>query len=118
MTSFTIFGTALGDILNEAVGMEQTDTEFDERCDAAFEAFDADGSGTLEFGETLEAFRTFPVRRSDEDVRATFDRFDADGSGALDVHEFRALMRAFARARASIACPASSTAAASSSTRA
>ena len=95
MTSFTgIFGTALGDILNEAVGMEQTDTEFDERCDAAFEAFDADGSGTLEFGETLEAFRTFPVRRSDEDVRATFDRFDADGSGALDVHEFRALMRA------------------------
>ena len=61
MASFTgIFGTALGDILNEAVGMEQTDTEFDERCDAAFEAFDADGSGTLEFGETLEAFRTFP----------------------------------------------------------
>ena len=95
MTSFTgIFGTALGDILNEAVGMEQTDAEFDERCDAAFEAFDADGSGTLEFGETLEAFRTFPVRRSDEDVRATFDRFDADGSGALDVHEFRALMHA------------------------
>lgn len=95
MTSFTgIFGTALGDILNEAVGMEPTDAEFDARCDASFARFDADGSGTLHFDETLEAFRTFPVRRSDEDVRATFDRFDADGSGALDVHEFRALMRA------------------------
>ena len=95
MTSFTgIFGTALGDILNEAVGMEPTDAEFDARCDASFARFDADGSGTLHFAETLEAFRTFPVRRSDEDVRATFDRFDADGSGALDVHEFRALMRA------------------------
>ena len=86
-------GDYLGDAVAAAVGIEHTAAEFSERAEAAFKRADADGSGTLDFGETVAACRAVPgLRRlSETRAREIFARFDEDDSGSLDVHEFRKL---------------------------
>ena len=86
-------GDYLGDAVAAAVGIEHTAAEFSERAEAAFKRADADGSGTLDFGETFAACRAVPgLRRlSETRAREIFARFDEDDSGSLDVHEFRNL---------------------------
>ena len=86
-------GDYLGDAVAAAVGIEHTAAEFSERAEAAFKRADADGSGTLDFGETVAACRAVPgLRRlSETRAREIFARFDEDDSGSLDVHEFRNL---------------------------
>ena len=95
MTSFLTgaLGDYLGDAVAAAVGIEHTAAEFSERAEAAFKRADADGSGTLDFGETVAACRAVPgLRRlSETRAREIFARFDEDDSGSLDVHEFRKL---------------------------
>ena len=86
-------GDYLGDAVAAAVGIEHTAAEFSERAEAAFKRADADGLGTLDFGETFAACRAVPgLRRlSETRAREIFARFDEDDSGSLDVHEFRNL---------------------------
>jgi hypothetical protein len=78
------------------------------RCDAvtserrslkkAFDFFDIDNSGTVDFAEFTRALERFGLHMADsrqgvgglrtDEARALFDKYDADGSGHLSYNEF------------------------------
>jgi len=62
---------------------------------AAFDKFDADGSGKLERGELLKVLEDLGLDVSDGEfvafAEALMEDYDADGNGELDIEEFKKL---------------------------
>ncbi|KAK9816881.1 hypothetical protein WJX72_006671 [[Myrmecia] bisecta] len=72
--------------------MESLDEETVEALKQAFQAFDEDGSGTIDLQELKNVLRLLNVEHvSEEQVERKFRQFDADNSGAVDFVEFQAI---------------------------
>lgn len=52
------------------------------------EIADADGSGTVDFGEYKDFIKKLSPDSNDEELKEMFDSIDEDGSGELDIDEF------------------------------
>ena len=55
----------------------------------AFDLFDADGSGLIEYGEFAALLEYVNIHVDEKESRKMFDRFDTDFSGQLDLLEFK-----------------------------
>ena len=55
---------------------------------AAFQQFDADGSGSISADELGSALRSCRGDLSEEDVEALLAKADASGDGSVDYNEF------------------------------
>ena len=52
------------------------------------EIADADGSGTVDFGEFKDFIIKLSPDSTDEELKELFDSIDEDGGGELDIDEF------------------------------
>jgi Ca2+-binding EF-hand superfamily protein len=59
---------------------------------AAFDEFDADGSGSIDTSELKEVFKKVGQPVSDEELADTVKEFDEDNNGEIDFQEFLAMM--------------------------
>lgn len=64
----------------------------------AFNLFDADGSGAIDFNELRGVCKQIGVPMTEQDLRAAMDEIDEDGSGELDKKEFKQWFRSLAAA--------------------
>ena len=60
---------------------------------AAFERFDQNRSGRLDYRELREALRTLGIDATTADAARTLSAYDADGSGLMELDEFRRLVK-------------------------
>ncbi|GFH08389.1 uncharacterized protein HaLaN_03340 [Haematococcus lacustris] len=65
----------------------------DEALRSAFEAFDIDQSGSIEFGELHAVFKLLGLTLSDDEVAQQFKKMDGDGSRSIDWPEFLLMYR-------------------------
>lgn len=80
---FYTFARVYGDATAKA-GMPGMD-EFKE----AFDVFDKDGDGTLNFEELVSAFKECsPAELPEDELKKLFNRLDADNTGTIDIQEF------------------------------
>ncbi len=56
----------------------------EQRLWTAFNAFDMDGSGTIELPELRDCLRLLGVDVSEQDLRRIFEAVDTDGTGTID----------------------------------
>jgi calcium-binding protein CML len=61
----------------------------DEACDAAFDEFDYDGGGSIEYSEYIRYSLRDAIARNMARVMDLFKKFDTDHSGQVDKKEFR-----------------------------
>ena len=66
---------------------------------AAFDRFDANKSGKLDYKELRGALKTVGLEPSEQQAAALLGKYDKDGTGLLEVHEFAELVSAFRRVR-------------------
>ena len=66
---------------------------------AAFERFDVNRSGRLDYRELREALRTLGIDYSSSQAARVLQAYDADASGLMELREFRSLVRRLADAR-------------------
>ena len=62
-------------------------------CTAAFEKFDADGSGTIEPNELKDVLMSMGQNPTDEEVFEMLASVDEDASGSIDFGEFMMVIR-------------------------
>ena len=58
----------------------------------AFDLFDADGSGEIDFRELKAAFKALGFQVPKEELKKMFDAVDTDGSGQIEFPEFLQMM--------------------------
>ena len=59
-----------------------------ESLKGAFQAFDADGNGTISRDEVKNMMASINIEVTDEELGEVFTAVDADGSGTINFEEF------------------------------
>jgi CRP-like cAMP-binding protein len=70
-----------------------------------FDAFDADGSGSIDAAELAEAMRAFDLELSKAEAKRLIMDIDADGSGNIEFDEFLDMLLSHARFREAMGMP-------------
>ena len=90
-------GEGFDGLLKEGWKITDDDDDEEEETDpykAAFDKFDTDGSGEVDFNEFIGVCCTYCMYSKQELLRFTFDSFDDDDGGTLDEEEFMILCKA------------------------
>eukprot|EP01013_Petalomonas_cantuscygni_P030329 TRINITY_DN56297_c0_g1_i1.p1 TRINITY_DN56297_c0_g1~~TRINITY_DN56297_c0_g1_i1.p1 ORF type:complete len:1159 (-),score=150.75 TRINITY_DN56297_c0_g1_i1:200-3676(-) len=92
--------TALGSRIDELPGfdvLERRDKPrgFHTQLLAAFQAFDSDGSGSVDFNELCRGLGSIGLRIPRKALREVFDKVDTNASGSLSLDEFIAVAETY-----------------------
>eukprot|EP00300_Choanocystis_sp_HF-7_P028950 c35108_g1_i1.p1 GENE.c35108_g1_i1~~c35108_g1_i1.p1 ORF type:complete len:345 (-),score=56.63 c35108_g1_i1:81-1088(-) len=75
-------------IKTKVLGSSDDVDKANKRIVDAFNKFDKDGSGSLDFSEFKRFFESLEVMLSEPETRALFEHYDTDGSGSIEFAEF------------------------------
>ncbi len=83
----------LEEFTNLAREADMGDQAFVERIKETFKMADADGSGTIDVEELVQAFKQLDLDLTREETEALIEQYDVDGGGELSEDEFIQLTR-------------------------